>query len=121
MTQAGVVMSLRSLGFNVSMPAFRALQADLVPAEARGRVFGLFGTSFTAGSVAGPIIGTWIYSMYRHATFNFLGFSLPGYGIPFFINSVLGVLTTTFVLLMITDRDIEAQRTRSIPTGQPSS
>jgi MFS family permease len=121
MTQAGVVMSLRSLGFNVSMPAFRALQADLVPAEARGRVFGLFGTAFTAGSVVGPIIGTWIYSMYRHTTFNVLGFSLPGYGIPFFINSVLGVLTTTFVLLMITEKDIEAQRTRSIPTGQPSN
>jgi MFS family permease len=114
-------MSLRSLGFNVSMPAFRALQADLVPAEARGRVFGLFGTAFTTGSVAGPIIGTWIYSMYRHTTFNILWFDLPGYGIPFFINSILGVLTTTFVLLMITEKDIEAQRKRSIPTGQPSS
>jgi MFS family permease len=100
-TLAGAVMSLRSLGFNIMMPAFRALRADLVPAHVRGRVFGLFGTAFTAGSVVGPIISTWIYSTYRLSTFGFLGFQLPGYGIPFFINSILGVLATTGVLLLI--------------------
>ncbi len=94
-------MSLRSLGFNIMMPAFRALRADLVPAHVRGRVFGLFGTAFTAGSVVGPIISTWIYSTYRLSTFGFLGFQLPGYGIPFFINSILGIIATTGVLLLI--------------------
>ncbi|MCW3990280.1 MAG: MFS transporter [Candidatus Bathyarchaeota archaeon] len=100
-TLAGAVMSLRSLGFNIMMPAFRALRADLVPPHVRGRVFGLFGTAFTAGSVVGPIISTWIYSTYRLSTFSFLGFQLPGYGIPFFINSILGILATTGVLLLI--------------------
>ena len=100
-TLAGAVMSLRSLGFNIMMPAFRALRADLVPAHVRGRVFGLFGTAFTAGSVLGPIASTWIYSTYRFSTFGFLGFQLPGYGIPFFINSILGILATTGVLLLI--------------------
>jgi len=57
-TQAGVAMSVRSLGFNVSMPAFRALRADVVPPEVRGRFFGYFGTAFTAGDVVSPILGT---------------------------------------------------------------
>ncbi|HUV54168.1 MAG TPA: MFS transporter [Candidatus Krumholzibacteriaceae bacterium] len=100
-TQAGVVVSFRSLGFNVSMPAFRALRADLVAPEVRGRMFGLFGTAFTAGSVIGPIIGTWIYSTYRFTTFNVLGLDVPGYGIPFIIESVLGLLSTTMIMLLI--------------------
>lgn len=105
-TQAGVVQTVRSLAFNISMPAFRALQADLVPAAVRGRVFGLFGTAFTAGSVVGPIVGTWIYSTYRFSRFEVLGLVLPGYGIPFFINAVIGILTTTFVMLFIEEPEI---------------
>ena len=100
-TQAGVVVSIRSLGFNVSMPAFRALRADLVPPEVRGRMFGLFGTGFTAGSVIGPIIATWIYDTYRFTYFDFLGLQVPGYGIPFFINAILGILSTTVIMLLI--------------------
>jgi MFS family permease len=110
-TLAGAVMSLRSLGFNIMMPAFRALRADLVPPHVRGRVFGLFGTAFTAGSVVGPILSTWIYSTYRFSTFSFLGFQLPGYGIPFFINSIIGVVATTVVILLIKEpgKSVEAR------------
>ena len=111
-TLAGAVMSLRSLGFNIMMPAFRALRADLVPPHVRGRVFGLFGTAFTAGSVVGPIISTWIYSTYRLSTFGFLGFQLPGYGIPFFINAIIGVIATTGVMLLI--KEPERSESRAI-------
>ena len=100
-TMAGIVVSVRSLGFNISMPAFRALRADLVPPQVRGRMFGLFGTAFTAGSVIGPILGTWIYDTYRATTFNVMGLSIPGYGIPFLINTVLGLLSTTMIMLLI--------------------
>ena len=100
-TQAGIVVSLRSIGFNISMPAFRALRADLVPPQYRGRMFGLFGTAFTAGSVSGPILSTWIYSLYRDNIFNVLGFRLPGYGIPFYVNAILGLLSTTMIMLFI--------------------
>ena len=100
-TQAGIVVSVRSLGFNIGMPAFRALRADLVPPEARGRMFGLFGTGFTAGSVLGPIIATWIYDTYRFTVFNIGGLNIPGYGIPFFINSILGILSTTMIMIFI--------------------
>ncbi len=100
-TLAGVVMSMRSLGFNIMMPAFNALRADLIPPHIRGRVFGLFGTAFTAGSVVGPIVSTWIYSTYRNDIFNFFGVNLPGYGIPFYINAVIGILATTIILLTV--------------------
>lgn len=100
-TQAGIVVSVRSLGFNVSMPAFRALRADLIPPEIRGKMFGLFGMAFTAGSVVGPVLGTWIYDTYRNTVFNVLGYDIPGYGIPFYINAVLGILTTTMIMLFI--------------------
>jgi MFS family permease len=100
-TMAGIVVTFRSLGFNISMPAFRALRADLVPPDVRGRLFGLFGTAFTAGSVVGPILGTWIYDTYRTTTFGVLGLTVPGYGIPFFINAILGILSTTMIILLI--------------------
>ena len=100
-TQAGIVVSVRSLGFNISMPAFRALRADLVPPQVRGKMFGMFSMAFTAGSVIGPILGTWIYDTYRFASFNVLGLDLPGYGIPFFINAILGILTTTMIMLFV--------------------
>jgi DHA1 family multidrug resistance protein-like MFS transporter len=116
MTLSGVVMSLRSLGFNIMMPAFRALRADLVPPRVRGRVFGLFGTAFTAGSVIGPIVSTWIYSTYRFTMFNFLGLSFPGYGIPFFINAILGVLATTGLLLFVREPE-RTQETVRIPSN----
>jgi MFS family permease len=106
-TIAGIIVSIRSLGFNIMMPAFRALRADLVPPEIRGRVFGLFGTAFTAGSVVGPIIGTWIYSTYRFSTFHVFGLNVPGYGIPFYINSILGIISTTFIILLVEEPSAE--------------
>ncbi len=106
-TEAGVVVSVRSLGFNVSMPAFRALRADLVPPEVRGRVFGLFGTAFTAGSVIGPVLGTWVYDTYRFTTFDVMGLAVPGYGVPFIINSVLGLLTTTMIMVLIEEPSVD--------------
>jgi MFS family permease len=118
-TQAGVVVSIRSLGFNTSMPAFRALRADLVPPESRGRMFGLFGAGFTAGSVIGPIIGTWVYDTYRAATFDVVGLQVPGYGIPFFVNAALGLLTTTMIMLFIKEpsEGEKAPRFAAAPEG----
>lgn len=111
-TQAVGVVGLRSVGANVSMPAQRALLADIAPAENRGRYFGIFGTAFTAGMVAGPIFGTYIYGLYRFSTFSLGGLVLPGYGIPFFINSILGFLATIMLLIWVKET-----KTRTAPSG----
>ncbi len=100
-SQAAGVLSVRSLGFNVSMPVMRALRADIAPAEFRGRSFGMFMTAFTAGDIIGPIISTYLYDIYRFKNFELGGLLLPGYGIPFFVNSVLGVVTTVMLLALV--------------------
>ncbi len=101
--QAAVLMSLRGVGFNLFMPANRALRADIVLEEERGRVFGLFGAAFTAGEIVGPIIGTWLYSLYRFETLSILGFPFPGYGICFLIYSIIGI-TSVILLVALVDR-----------------
>ena len=100
-TQAVVVLSVRSLGFNLYMPAMRALRADLTPAEVRGRFFGMFTTAFRAGDVIGPLMGTYLYDVYRFKSFELGGVTLPGYGIPFFVNSILGIVTTIMLLVLV--------------------
>ena len=100
-SQAAGVLSIRSLAFNINMPAMRALRADITPSEARGRYFGLFSTAFTSGDIVSPIIGAYIYDLYRFASFEVAGFVLPGYCISFFINSFLGALSTTLLLMLV--------------------
>jgi len=102
--QAVIVMSLRSIGFNLLMPASRALRADIVPAESRGRIFGMFTTAFTAGNIAGPIVATWLYDIYRFETVNILGFPFPGYGISFLIYSIIGITSVILILAFVRHR-----------------
>jgi DHA1 family multidrug resistance protein-like MFS transporter len=102
--QAVIIMALRSLGFNVFMPAMRALRADSVPKESRGRIFGMFTTAFTTGDIIGPILGTWLYSLYRFETFNLAGIQIPGYGIPFIIYSLLGIIAIIPILIFVNPR-----------------
>ncbi|UCD73643.1 MAG: MFS transporter [Candidatus Bathyarchaeota archaeon] len=101
--QAAWVVSIRSLGFNISMPALRAFRADLTPSEARGRFFGMFMTAFTTGGIIGPIVSTYLYDIYRFESFQIAGISLPGYGIPFFVNAILGIVSTIILLVWVKD------------------
>jgi DHA1 family multidrug resistance protein-like MFS transporter len=100
-TQAAGILSVRSLGFNISRPAMQALAADIMPAEARGRYFGMFMTAFTSGDIVAPIVSTFLYDMYRTQTLKLGSFDLPGYGLPFYINAVLGVTAVVMLLLLI--------------------
>jgi len=99
--QAAAILAGRSLGFNIMMPSMRALRADIVPAESRGRFFGLFATAFTSGSIIGPMIGTYLYSVYRFKILKVGGFPIPGIGIPFFVNSIIGILTVIMLVLFV--------------------
>jgi len=101
LNQAAVLMSLRGVGFNLFMPANRALRADIVPEESRGKMFGMFRTAFTAGDIVGPIIGTWLYSLYRFETLNILGFPFPGYGVTFLVYSVLGIISVILLVVLV--------------------
>lgn len=100
-TQAAGVSSIRDIGLNVSMPALRALRADITPLETRGRSFGKFMTAFTAGDVIAPIISAYLYDIFRFRTFEIGGLVLPGYGLPFYINSVFGISATIMLLALV--------------------
>ena len=97
---AGVTI-FRSFGHNVSMPASRALNADLIPEQIRGKLFGRLAAYFNVGAILGPVLSTWIYDLYRFQTFEvpWLGnLTIRGAGFPFFVSSLIG-LVSLFLLL----------------------
>jgi MFS family permease len=100
-TQAAGVLSIRSLGFNINMPAMRALRADITPSESRGRSFGLFMTAFTAGDIISPLISAYLYDIYRFSSFQIAGLTFGGFSIPFFVNSILTLISMTLLLTFI--------------------
>jgi len=110
--QAAGAASIRDMGFNVSMPALRALRADITPLEDRGRYFGMFMAAFTAGDVIAPIVSTYLYDIYRFRSFEIGGLVLPGYGLPFFINAILGIVATIMLLALVKEPSRDARLTK---------
>jgi len=100
-SQATLVLSIRSLAFNAYMPSMRALLADLTPQESRGRLFGLYNSFFTAGDIVGPVISTYLYDMFRLQTWNIGEIAVPGYGMPFYVNSIIGIITIAILLAFV--------------------
>jgi len=102
--QATGLMVFRSLGINVSMPATRALRADLVPAKVRGKLFGRLQAFFYGGMIFGTILGPWIYQLYKYEVFRvtWLGdLSVRGLGLPFFISGILGLAALALLLIFV--------------------
>ncbi|MDH5703718.1 MAG: MFS transporter, partial [Aigarchaeota archaeon] len=100
---AGITV-FRSFGHNVSMPASRALNADLIPEEMRGKLLGRLGAFFSLGAVLGPVLSTWIYDAYRYETFKagWLGnLVVRGAGFPFFVSSFIGLFSLFLVLAFV--------------------
>jgi MFS family permease len=110
--QAAGVASIRDMGFNIGMPPLRALRADITPLETRGRYFGMFMTAFTAGDVIAPIVSTYIYAIYSSKSFEISGLVLPGYGLPFFINAILGIAATLMLLVLVKEPSRDAKLTK---------
>lgn len=104
--QAALLMAFRRLGYSVYRPALHALRADLMPPHARGKILGWFKTVFNIGSMIGPVMGTWLYSLYRFETLNIGGLVLPGYGFPFFINAAFGIVSSLLILVFVKPRPI---------------
>ncbi|MFQ6123291.1 MAG: MFS transporter [Candidatus Heimdallarchaeota archaeon] len=91
-------MSLRMLGLNVSMPATRALQSDLIPSPVRGKYFGRLQAFFNVGMVFAPFGGTYLYETYHRKT---LAGGLPGYILPFWLSATIGIIALTLFALRV--------------------
>jgi MFS family permease len=115
--QAIGVMALRSLGINVSMPAGRALRADLVPAKIRGKLFGRFTAFFQVGMIAGVIIGPWLFYTFRFKEFKVEPFNIiiKGVGTPFFLSGIMGLIALAILLIFVREpkRRTEAEKKSS--------
>jgi len=98
---ASIFYTLRDFMWRIYMVGLRALRADLAPVEIRGRLFGLYRTFFDIGDIIGPIMATYLYDVYRFETFHVGGFPIPGYGVPFYLNSVIGLITITMLLAFV--------------------
>jgi len=100
---AGVTI-FRSFGHNVAMPADRALRADLIPEEIRGKLFGRLGAFFSLGAILGPVLSTWMYAMFRYQTFEvpWLGnLVVRGAGFPYFVSSLIGLVSLALLLAFV--------------------
>lgn len=91
----------RDFMWRIYMVALRSLRADLAPIEIRGRLFGLYRTFFDVGDIIGPVMATYLYDVYRFQTLRVGSFTIPGYGVPFYMNSIIGLITITILLVFV--------------------
>ena len=96
-----IISAIWSIADNTGGPALMALKTDLIPAEKRGKWFGYFGSASMIGMVIGPVVGTYLYGTNQGSMFNFLGMSVPGYGLPFVVFGLLGLGATLAVQLLV--------------------
>lgn len=96
-------LAMRSMAWQVSSPALRALQADTVPENVRGRLIGMLESMSNFGSVLGAPIGGVLLDRYYGLD---LGLPAPfdGTMIPFLISGGLGLATVTLVLVFVHER-----------------
>ncbi len=87
------IAAVLNIAMNISIPLLRAIQAELVPAYLRGRVFGLQQAFFNAGMVAGPLIGGPLYKYLYGKQIA----GLPGVEIVFLLSAALGLIGVAFL------------------------
>jgi len=103
-----IIYTVRSISFNMSSPVYRALQADLVPKQIRGKIFGTVQTLFNLGAATSPF-GGYIYEYLDSIRITILGQVLPGSAILFWISAVMGLLTTLLFALYVVEPDIHRE------------
>lgn len=99
-------LTMRSMAFQVASPALRALQADNVPEEIRGRLIGMLESMSNIGSVMGAPVGGLLWDYYHETSFS-TPIALDGTVIPFLVSGALGIFTVTLVLLMLRERRLQ--------------
>jgi DHA1 family multidrug resistance protein-like MFS transporter len=101
LSSASMFYIVRGFMWRIYNVGLRSLRADLSPFEIRGRLFGLYRTFFDVGDVFGPVMATYLYDAYRFKTIQIGSFKAPGYGVPFYINSLIGLIVTAMLLVFV--------------------
>ncbi|HIH01729.1 TPA: MFS transporter, partial [Thermoplasmata archaeon] len=98
-----LLLGARSMAFQVASPALRALQADIVPENVRGRLIGVLESMSAMGAVIGAPIGGILLDHYFAADLG-LPAGLDGTLVPFAVSSMLGLAAITLVQVYIRER-----------------
>ncbi|MFX0094631.1 MAG: MFS transporter [Candidatus Hodarchaeota archaeon] len=98
------LLLIRQIIGAINMPAFRALQAEIVPKRVRGEIFGVVQALFNIGGVFGPIIGGYLYDTFSGVhTISLLGFEITVFGtiIVFSLTALLSLIGTSMILFFV--------------------
>jgi MFS family permease len=99
-------LAMRSMAWQFSSPALRALQADTVPENVRGRLIGMLESMSNVGAVLGAPIGGLLLDSFYEVD---LGLPQPfdGTMVPFLMSAILGFITVSLVLAFVKERKVE--------------
>ncbi len=92
LAQTGAVWIVQNASMSVSQPAMRAIQADIVPWNLRGKLFGTIQAFFNAGATFGPLVGGWLYGIFSLLVFQVGFLMIEGLVIPFWLSAALGLV-----------------------------
>jgi MFS family permease len=92
LVQTSVVWIGQSAAMSSSQPAMRAIQADIVPWNLRGKLFGTIQAFFNAGATIGPIVGGALFAHFSLILIPFGPIMIDGIVVPFWLASVLGIM-----------------------------
>lgn len=95
-----LLLGVRSMAFQVASPALRALQADIVPENVRGRLIGVLESMSAMGAVVGAPIGGILFDHFYGSDLGLPG-SLDGTLVPFAVSGILGLAAITLVQVYI--------------------
>ncbi|HID86363.1 MAG TPA: MFS transporter [Anaerolineae bacterium] len=80
--------ALEAVCFSASLPAERALVADVAGWDVRGTAYGCYTMASGLGATVGPFLGGWLYDVHGHAS-------------PFYLNALVLFLGASLVALLI--------------------
>ncbi len=101
-----ILLGLQRFLFAILQPSFRAMQNDYIPEEVRGKEFGIVQALFNLGSIAGPIVGGWLYDLFfLQSLVPIPGFTFLGAGVSYALAGFLAVLAAILIAIFLTEPD----------------
>lgn len=92
LVQTSAIWIGQSAAMSASQPAMRAIQADIVPWNLRGKLFGTIQAFFNAGATFGPIVGGALFAYFSLILIPLGPLVIDGIVVPFWLASILGII-----------------------------
>ena len=105
----------RQMMQQINMPAFRALQADLVQSKTRGLEFGNVQLFFNFGSVFGPIFGGILYDAFHGLSWSFGSLTVFGVEIIMIITASIMIFAVLVIWIFVKKEDMVVNGIPKIP------